>query len=573
MEDSGMEGDYVLEAAGPSDQVPFRANEGGPHFLWVYQEYFTRLGARLPFSEFQKEVMARCRVAASQLHLNGWGFILTFEKVCLHYGFRPTIRLFFYIYDVLFSPTGKGYVSFRAHQGRKLLGAYEESIQEFKSHYFKVLAAPGKRVFWLDEEGDSFSWVYWNPEVKDFTVFNLDPLEMAACDFLLSLPAGLPKKKNEFSCRWILDHSDVEVGKFLDNLLSVKMKQTKLERMMTMLADPTKMAPQTILAVKKTSRSAQVPASSEKSAGTSAQGPSSTSGVPKAKKDTSKRKRPEVVTLEGEDGLREDRVADLKRKKRKQVELGEDELCDRVVGKDVAWEHEVNPLDLAFPNDYDYKKALDARLTTASIREPLLTMPPDQLLGTSWRLSCQSLLVFRAKEEKELLAAQDQIAILRVERDLAMAYLPLKEKVDTLTDQFTVKEGERQSALERVSKLEEDIKVLETQLKSCRSALYHEQKRAEVAKKRVEDLTFSLHKSQFDLGVDLSAITLESRWDPKGRRIYVPEHSLEIDPVAKELPPVEVSVPETTPETNQPEAAEQVLEPVVKVGEGGECPT
>ncbi|MED6157201.1 hypothetical protein PIB30_021194 [Stylosanthes scabra] len=36
MEDSGMEGDYVLEAAGPSDRVPFRAGEGSPHFLWVY---------------------------------------------------------------------------------------------------------------------------------------------------------------------------------------------------------------------------------------------------------------------------------------------------------------------------------------------------------------------------------------------------------------------------------------------------------------------------------------------------------------------------------------------------------
>ncbi|MED6112688.1 hypothetical protein PIB30_063820 [Stylosanthes scabra] len=38
MEDPGAEGDYVLEAARPSDRVPFRADEGGPHFLWVYQE-------------------------------------------------------------------------------------------------------------------------------------------------------------------------------------------------------------------------------------------------------------------------------------------------------------------------------------------------------------------------------------------------------------------------------------------------------------------------------------------------------------------------------------------------------
>ncbi|MED6187410.1 hypothetical protein PIB30_076132 [Stylosanthes scabra] len=103
MEDSGAEGDYVLEAAGPSDRVSFRA-------------------------DFKRDVMTRCRVTVSQLHLNGWGFILAFEKVCLHYGFRPTVRLFFYIYDVLIPPTSFRYISFRACQGRRLFDSYEESI-------------------------------------------------------------------------------------------------------------------------------------------------------------------------------------------------------------------------------------------------------------------------------------------------------------------------------------------------------------------------------------------------------------------------------------------------------------
>ncbi|MED6180482.1 hypothetical protein PIB30_010697 [Stylosanthes scabra] len=246
MEDSGTEGDYVLEAAGPPDHVPFRAGEGDPHFLWVYQELFTRLRMRLPFSDFQRDVMNRCRVAVSQLHLNGWGFIVSFEKVCLHYGFRPTIRLFFYIYDVHFPPGGYGYISFRAGQGRKLFDSYEDSIQEFKWHYFKVLAVPGKRAFWLDHENKPFPWVYWNPEVKDFTVYNLEPLEMAAFKFLVSLPGGLPKR-NRFTCQWILDGSDAEVGKFLDDLLDVKMKRTKLDNLMAMMADPSRMGPRAVL--------------------------------------------------------------------------------------------------------------------------------------------------------------------------------------------------------------------------------------------------------------------------------------------------------------------------------------
>ncbi|MED6112980.1 hypothetical protein PIB30_066805 [Stylosanthes scabra] len=85
-EEAAAEGDFVLEAAGPSDRLPFRADEDGPHFLWVYQELFTCLGVRLPFTDFQREVMTRCRVAVSQLHLNGWGLLRTFEKVYLHFG-------------------------------------------------------------------------------------------------------------------------------------------------------------------------------------------------------------------------------------------------------------------------------------------------------------------------------------------------------------------------------------------------------------------------------------------------------------------------------------------------------
>ncbi|MED6185162.1 hypothetical protein PIB30_054403 [Stylosanthes scabra] len=325
MEDSGTEGDHVLEAAGPSDCVPFRAGEGEPDFLWVYKELFTRLGVRLPFSDFQRDVMTRCRVAVSQLHLNGWGFILTFEKVYLHYGFHPTIHLFFYIYDILIPPTGFSYISFRARQGRKLFDSYEDSIQEFKWHYFKVLPAPGRRPFWLDHENNPFPWVYWNPEVKDFTVFNLEPLEMAAFKFLVSLPRGLPKR-NKFTCRWILNSSDVEVGKFLDDLLDIKMKKTKLDNLMAMMADSSRMAPCAILSTGRPSATATAAAAA---ASASAAGPipvESLSQVPpvpiasttqKAKNQFAKRERPHVVDLEGEEGLKEDPSADLQRKRQK----------------------------------------------------------------------------------------------------------------------------------------------------------------------------------------------------------------------------------------------------------------
>ncbi|MED6158797.1 hypothetical protein PIB30_036103 [Stylosanthes scabra] len=264
--------------------------------------------------------MTHCRVAVSQLHLNGWGFILAFEKVCLHYGLHPTIRLLFYIYDVHFPLGGYGYISFWARQGRKLFDSYEDSIQEFKWHYFKVLAAAGKRAFWLDHENKPFSWVYWNPEVKDFTVYNLEPLEMAAFKFLVSLPSGLPKR-NKFTCRWILDGSDAEVGKFLDDLLDIKMKKTKLDDLMARMADPSRMGPRAVLPIGSPSATAiAATAAAAASAAVGATPVESSTQVPpastasethRAKRQSSKRDRAKVVNLEGEEGLQEDPAADL----------------------------------------------------------------------------------------------------------------------------------------------------------------------------------------------------------------------------------------------------------------------
>ncbi|MED6110679.1 hypothetical protein PIB30_045114 [Stylosanthes scabra] len=519
MEDPGAERDYVLEAAGPFDRVPFRADEDGPHFLWVYQELFTRLGMRLPFSDFQRDVMTRCRVAVSQLHLNGWGFILAFEKVCLHFGFRPTIRLFFFIYDVHFPSGGYGYVSFR-----------------------RVLAAPEKRAFWLDHENKPFPWVYWNPEVKDFVVYNLEPLEMAAFKFLVSLPSGLPKRSN-FTCRFILDGSDAEVGKFLDDLLDVKMKRTRLDDLMAKMADPSRMGPRPVLPTSGPSATATAAAAATV-AGTS------TLAVAGS------------LFLESSSQAPRLRLLLMLKRRRSSFLNGSEPGWD-----DSTWEHEVDPLKVAFPADFDYRKALNAGLTSAPVREALTKMPPEQLLGESYHLHAKSLAC-------------------------------LQERATTLEGELSEKSLEHQSALDRIVQLEEDQKVLKAQLESSQLSLEKERKRAVAAEGRVVSLTDSLKTCEADLskatesseywrsewhtlgsevtemcqetlevcldqvahlcpGVDFSAITLKSRWDPKGRRIVVPEESdVGVEPLFAEKVVQEQGPPSTG------DAA----------GEGGECP-
>ncbi|MED6125523.1 hypothetical protein PIB30_069297 [Stylosanthes scabra] len=134
----------------------------------------------------------------------------------------------------------------RAYQGRRLFDAFEESIQEFKWHYFKVLPLPGSRPFWLDDEGKPFPWVYWNSGMRECRITALDPLETLAFEFLQSLLFGLGRKSN-FRCRWILDHSDAEVGIFLDSLLTNMEKQRRYDCLKQKMAEAAGVGPRSVL--------------------------------------------------------------------------------------------------------------------------------------------------------------------------------------------------------------------------------------------------------------------------------------------------------------------------------------
>ncbi|MED6126001.1 hypothetical protein PIB30_074095 [Stylosanthes scabra] len=250
---------------------------------------------------------------------------------------------------------------------------------------------------------------------------------------------------------------------------------------------------------------------------------------------------------------------------------------------------------VAFPESFNYRKALDASLASAPVREALVKMPPKQLLGESYNFSAKSLaclqvsvetsLAAKVKAEKELSAALDQIEILKGERDSALAFLPFKDKVDNLDDQLSKRTAEYQSALEQIAQLEEDNGVLKTILESSQLSLEGEKKRSEAAENQAGSFAASLKTCQTDLskateayeywraewqklgtevtemcqetldicldqvshlcpGVDFSSITLKSRWDLKGRRIYVPQES----DVEEEPPRAKEVVPEQHPE-------------------------
>ncbi|MED6170012.1 hypothetical protein PIB30_026604 [Stylosanthes scabra] len=226
-------------------------------------------------------------------------------------------------------------------------------------------------------------------------------------------------------------------------------------------------------------------------------------------------------------------------------------------------------------------------------------MPPEQFLGEFYHMHAKSLaclqvgvetsLAAKIKAEKELSAALDQIQVLKGERYSALSLLPFKEKATTLEDKLSEKSLEHQSALDRIAQLEEDHKVLKAQFESSQLSLEMEQKRAadlskateasdywrsewhtlgsEVTEMCQETLDICLDQvSHLCPGVDFSAITLKSRWDPKGRRIFVSQES----EVEGELPSAKEIAPEQDPvvaaQTSKPEAGDAA-------GGSGECPT
>ncbi|MED6222977.1 hypothetical protein PIB30_069628 [Stylosanthes scabra] len=542
----------------------------------------------LNFNVFQREVLSWCRVAASQLHLNGWGFLSTFEWVCLHFGFWLSWRVFLYSYQLHAPPPGKGFMSFYAYQGRKVFDSFEESIQEFKWHYFKVLPFPGKRPFWLDDEGAPFPWVYWNAEVGDFRISALDPLETLAFEFLQSLPVELGKKSN-FKCRWILDHSDFDVEVFLDSLLNDMEKQSRFDRLMQKMKEAEGAGPRSILS---TSR-AQTAASGASVSGLVASAftpvplaPSSSASKAGGKPTTAVATKP--FSMDGEEGAKENPTADLrqKRRKRKAVEASAEEPA---LGGDSASKHKVNPIYRAFPPDYNFRAALDVGLTNGPIREIL-----GPLVGV------ENTFAAKVRLEKELAATKDQVDVLTTERDSALDAPLLHAKIKSLSEDLERTEGERLSAFECMKEVEEGAKVQAAELESWHSTLAQE-------RKTVESLTQSLKGKQTELdeaeaaaahwrgewkslvedtgemvqeafeilmdqvrhlnpAIDYSMITLDTRWDPKAKRIYNPKAEVQGEPE-----PVAVDRSEPMAQEQQEVQPEQRVEDVV-AGEGGGCP-
>ncbi|MED6117026.1 hypothetical protein PIB30_105841, partial [Stylosanthes scabra] len=123
-------------------------------------------------------------------------------------------------------------------------------------------------------------------------------------------------------------------------------------------------------------------------------------------------------------------------------------------------------------------------LPASSVLEPI-SMEGDEV-------GMEGVLSLREKMEKDLVAAKDQVEILTVERDFALAASLLQKEIYEMKEKMELLEGDRLSTLDRVRHL------------------------------------------NLSPGVDFSAITLSTRWDLKTSSVRVSPKEPEEDLIEKQ---------------------------------------
>ena len=159
-----------------------RANNGVP-FFYFYQVVFKRIGMRLPFSRFERELLTEINIAPAQLHPNGWAFVKAFGVLCGFFGCTPSVDIFLHFFEV--KKQGKSlWVSLSNILGRVLLSLFQQSFKGWKGKFFKVCCSD------YDPSAlDGFP-LYWVNEVKTMKSKSLDELpsnDREACKILTSV--------------------------------------------------------------------------------------------------------------------------------------------------------------------------------------------------------------------------------------------------------------------------------------------------------------------------------------------------------------------------------------------------
>jgi len=162
--------------------VDDRSNGGKP-FFFLYQAVFKRIGLRLPFTTFERELLTEVNVAPAQLHPKIWAFVRAFQILCGYLGIPSSVDVFLHFFEV--KKQGKSlWVSFSRVASRILLTLFQNSFKGWKGNFFRVCCAKHDPATL-----DGFP-LYWTEKPNPTKPKSLDELSSADREVCVAL-AGL----------------------------------------------------------------------------------------------------------------------------------------------------------------------------------------------------------------------------------------------------------------------------------------------------------------------------------------------------------------------------------------------
>ncbi|MED6174327.1 hypothetical protein PIB30_068039 [Stylosanthes scabra] len=177
---------YRMTAPSSEDRACY-VNPLGVNCIFVYESIFTKIGVRVPFSEFQVEVLSEYELT------------------------KP------------FSKDKQQWLSLRAHQGRKVFEMNEESARDFKNLYFKVVPHSGTRPFGIDDDDEYRFPLSWN---EDWVNPKVERNELSESELLFvdALSECWGKKDSHLPTRLLLTQPSSYIKNEILGIMSSKSK-------------------------------------------------------------------------------------------------------------------------------------------------------------------------------------------------------------------------------------------------------------------------------------------------------------------------------------------------------------
>src|ERR1044072_6992468 len=166
-------------------------SEGAYDSIFQYCQMFTKLNMPIPFSEFECSLLRRLNVAHSQLHINSWDFIRSFELACRFLHVEPTVPLFSCFYYTRRSKNALvGWTSLYSVGDIRFIKPYSDCFKRFSSKFFKVLILDDYPYVIFEDDGTPKFPLYWTRDpvvMKRGEVEKLLPADRDAASKLQAL--------------------------------------------------------------------------------------------------------------------------------------------------------------------------------------------------------------------------------------------------------------------------------------------------------------------------------------------------------------------------------------------------